>query len=174
LTDLPENYENLTDIQKIEDVHFPALKGGKGYEPKSKATIEYNCLAWALGIDWTRYDPAPHCPGYYWFPNVEREWTLKAIRKLVEFHDYKVCDSYELEDAYEKVVFYIDDDGVPQHFARQLSNGKWTSKLGELNDIEHDSLDSLIVPDYGKPQLVLKRRRREGGASVKIPPGTAL
>ena len=82
----------------------------------------------------------------------------------MESHDYKACESYELEEGYEKVVFYIDDNGVPQHFARQLSSGKWTSKLGDLNDIEHDTLESLIVPDYGSPRLVFKRRIRPGNA----------
>lgn len=157
---LPEDYDQLTSIEKIENVHFPALKGGKGYRDTSGPTIEYNCLAWALGIDWIRYDPEPKCAGYYWFPGVEREWSVKAIRKIFEQHGYSVCDSYDFEEGYEKVVFYIDDDGNPEHLARQLSNGKWTSKIGDLNDIEHDTLDSIVNDDYGKPGLVLKRKRQ--------------
>lgn len=157
---LPENYDQLTSIEKIENVHFPALKRGKGYRDTSGPTIEYNCLAWALGIDWTRYDPEPKCAGYCWFPGVERERSVKAIRKIFEQHGYSVCDSYDLEEGYEKVVFYIDPQGSPEHFARQLSSGKWTSKIGDLNDIEHDTLDSIISDDYGKPGLVLKRKRQ--------------
>jgi hypothetical protein len=162
MADLPDNYEQLTSIEKIEIVHFPALRGGQGYKDTSDPTIDYNCLAWALGINWTRYDPLPHCAGYFWFPGVEREWNEKTIRKIFENHGYAICDSYDLEQGYEKVVFYIDEGGEPQHFARQLENGKWTSKLGELNDIEHDTLESLVCPDYGKPKLVLKRKRKVG------------
>jgi len=159
MDDLPDNYEQLTSIKKIENVHFPALKGGKGYQDTSEATIEYNCLSWALGISWTRYDPEPNCTGYFWFPGVEREWSARAIRKIFENHGYQACDSYDLEEGYEKVVFYVDEGGVPRHFARQLDNGKWTSKLGDLNDIEHDNLESIICPAYGRPQTVLKRQR---------------
>jgi len=156
--EIPENYDDLSDTEKIEDVHFPALKGGKGYDPVSPATIEYNCLSWALGINWTRYDPEPNCAGYYWLPGVEREWSLKAISKILEIHGYQICVGSDLEEGYEKVVIYIDETDTPRHFARQLPNGKWTSKLGDLNDIEHETLECLAVPDYGKPQLVLKRK----------------
>jgi len=161
MDDLPDNYEELSDIEKIENVHFPALKGGKGYESTSPASIEYNCLSWALGIDWTRFDPEPQCAGYYWFPGVEREWSLKAITKTLEILGYGICDSPGLEEGFEKVVIYIDETDTPRHFARQLTNGRWTSKLGDLNDIEHDTLDCLVIPDYGKPQLVLKRKREQ-------------
>ncbi len=53
----------------------------------------------------------------------------------------------------------MDEAGTPQHFARQLPNGKWTSKLGDLNDIEHDDLKCLICTEYGTPQIVFKRKR---------------
>jgi hypothetical protein len=160
MKDLPDNYEQLTSIEKIETVHFLALKGGNGYRDTSEPTIEYNCLSWALGINWTRYDPEPKCAGYFWFPGVEREWSVKAIRKIFENHGYVLCDSHNLEEGYEKVAFYIDETGSPEHFARQLPSGRWTSKLGELNDIEHDTLESLSTPDYGTPQLFLKRKRQ--------------
>jgi hypothetical protein len=90
------------------------------------------------------------------FPGVEREWSVKSIRKIFENHGYVVCDSYDLEEGYEKVVFYIDESGEPQHFARQLPTGKWTSKIGDLNDIEHDKLESLATSHYGEPRLVLE------------------
>ena len=167
VTELPDNYEELTSVEKIE-VNFPALKGGKGYEDKSQPTIDYNCLAWALGINWTRYDPEPRCAGYYWLPGIEREWSLKAIRKIIERHDYLQCAEPNLEEGYEKVVFYVDEAGVPQHFARQLPTGKWTSKMGDLNDIEHDTLEALSTPDYGAPTLVFKRKIQTGAAVEAI------
>ena len=157
MVEFPDNYDELTSIEKIENVYFPILKGGKGYRDTSEPTIAYNCLAWALGITWARYDPTPRCAGYVWFPGVPREWSITAIRRIFENHGYAECDSSELEDGYEKVAFYIDENGEPQHFARQLPNGKWTSKVGDLNDIEHDSLHSLINSIYGKPQIYMKR-----------------
>ena len=51
---------------------------------------------------------------------------------------------------------YINHDGIPVHAARQLSTGKWTSKLGALEDIEHE-LDGLMGERYGKVGKILKR-----------------
>jgi hypothetical protein len=43
------------------------------------------------------------------------------------------------------------------HAARQLDNGKWTSKLGQLEDIEHESLEALSGAVYGSVVQVLKK-----------------
>lgn len=160
MTDLPDNYDQLSSIEKIE-WEFPALKGGVGYRDTSEETIVYNCLAWALGISWTRYDPIPKCAGYYWFPGIPRKWDETTIRLVFEKHSYVIADNYDVEPGYEKVVFYSDANGKPQHFARQLQNGKWTSKLGDYNDIEHGALESLTGPLYGSPGIVLKRKYRD-------------
>jgi|ERR1700677_1055722 hypothetical protein len=156
--DFPDNYDQLSSIEKIE-WEFPQLRGGIGYRDTSEETIVYNCLSWALGIAWTRYDPEPKCAGYYWFPGVPRKWDEETLKILFGKHNFVPCgfDS-GLEAGYEKVVFYSDDNGVPTHFARQLSNGKWTSKIGAYNDIEHDTLECLISETYGKPGIVLKRK----------------
>ncbi|TAF36353.1 MAG: hypothetical protein EAZ69_10585 [Oscillatoriales cyanobacterium] len=50
----------------------------------------------------------------------------------------------------------IDSNGIPTHAARQLANGKWTSKLGWLEDIEHE-LDGLTGDRYGVVGQILKR-----------------
>ena len=57
----------------------------------------------------------------------------------------------------EKVAIYLLN-GMPTHAARQLSTGKWTSKLGLSIDIEHDSPDVLDGPEYGKASIFLKRK----------------
>jgi len=160
MTHSPESRDLQKEAEEIEAA-FPALRGGTGYTNESRKTIVYNCLSWALGIDWTNYNPEPRCAGYYWFPGIDREWSVRTITQVVEKHSYQLCHDYELEEGYEKIVFYIDHSGSPEHFARQLSDGRWTSKLGKLNDINHDSLDSLAIPAYGKPQLVFKRKREQ-------------
>jgi len=45
---------------------------------------------------------------------------------------------------------------VPLHVARQLPSGRWSSKLGALQDIEHD-LHDLEGTEYGSVVLVMKR-----------------
>ena len=44
------------------------------------------------------------------------------------------------------------------HAARQLSDGRWTSKLGELVDIEHPDLADVAGGIYGQPNLYMERR----------------
>ena len=83
---------------------------------------------------------------------------------------YVRCDTPELEEGCEKIAIYAIVD-KPTHVARQLPNGRWTSKLGGLKDIEHATLDDLAGPIYGYPALFMRRLRdqeeagQETGAS---------
>ncbi len=62
----------------------------------------------------------------------------------------------------EKVaIFGITEPGVrirPTHASRQLLNGKWTSKMGPLEDIEHSPESAVGGPSYGKVIRYLGRK----------------
>ena len=70
---------------------------------------------------------------------------------------FERSESSDPEPGYEKIAIYVDRRGLPLHAARQLESGRWTSKMGELEDIEHDTLDALEGPKYGKPVRYLRR-----------------
>jgi hypothetical protein len=55
-------------------------------------------------------------------------------------------------------VIYVDSSGTPTHMARQLSNGNWTSKLGDAEDIEHAQLEQLEGDIYGVAYQFLRRK----------------
>jgi hypothetical protein len=138
----------------------PLLRTNVNYEITSPRTPVYNCLAWALGIEWAWITPEENAAGYYWFPGVEREWSVVAIRKIFERVGYtQEAKDTDFESGYEKVVFYVEEDGSPLHFAKQLKDGRWTSKLGRANDIAHNRLEDLEGKEagYGKVGLILKR-----------------
>jgi hypothetical protein len=59
------------------------------------------------------------------------------------------------EEGYEKVALFALL-GAPKHAARQVPGGRWTSKLGEREDIEHE-LHALTGQVYGSVARVLKR-----------------
>lgn len=162
INDQPVTYQDIIDAADVAEV-LPTLVGH--YKKTSDATIRYNCLAWALGITWAWFQHEARTAGYYWPPGVEREWTLAAIRKIFSMHGYSTEGNLQLEPGWDKVAFYFDGDGVPQHFARQLENGKWTSKLGDLIDVEHDNLECLEGPLYGKVGLILKREKGSSDTS---------
>jgi hypothetical protein len=152
------NYQAVLDAADVADC-LPNIVGK--YKRTSDPTLDYNCLAWAVGVQWAWFDPSTNCVGYYWPDGVERDWTEKAIRSLLaKFGVKEECENPDLEDGYDKVAFFVDREGIPTHFARQLENGKWTSKLGELIDIEHETLECMEgdEPHYGRVKFYLKRK----------------
>ena len=73
---------------------------------------------------------------------------------------YEECKDGCLEDGYEKVVLFAQDNvgyHKPTHAARQLRNGWWTSKLGPLEDIEHAESGDVKGPCYGEPAKFMRR-----------------
>jgi hypothetical protein len=131
--------------------HFPNLLNGQ-YRVTSQNTRDYNCLAWAAGETHRRWDLEPN---YYW-PISEREQTIPAFVKAYETRGYAVCDNGDFEHGYEKIAIYAVNN-KPQHAARQLGNGAWSSKLGDGWDIEHPTLEGVKSSEYGEAVLFMKR-----------------
>jgi hypothetical protein len=80
----------------------------------------------------------------------------------------------EYEEGFEKIALYVNQAGFVTHAARQIDSKTWTSKLGNLADVEHRLLSSLedagIKPGhYGKAVKFLKRP-----AQVKPVAGVSL
>jgi hypothetical protein len=138
---------------------FPNL-AKSGYEITSPKSKEYNCIAWAAKEDFQPWWPVPwENSDCYWPENAPKEETLEAFIKAFETMGYRKCADDRLESGYEKVAIYADENGYPLHMARQLYDGKWTSKLGrEGFDIVHNSLDGLTNSRYGKVAQTLKRK----------------
>jgi len=55
--------------------------------------------------------------------------ALESIKNLFIPVGYSECHDASLEPGFEKIAIYANTDG-PQHAARQLVTGRWTSKLG--------------------------------------------
>lgn len=73
-----------------------------------------------------------------------------------------MCDSSRLEAGFEKVALYEKDQFIPEHMARQLPDGSWTSKCGGEEDITHFTLDALEsfggwTAEYGADVVYMKR-----------------
>ena len=137
---------------------FPALTG---FVESSPAARRYNCIAWAAGNDSRWWWPDMANIGY-WPPNIPREETVTAFIAAYAIQGYAQCADGALEAGFEKIVLYgvrVAFEIVPTHAARQLSDGRWTSKLGNCEDIEHDTPEMLNGPRYGAPVCFLKRPR---------------
>ncbi len=125
------------------------------YEITSIDTIDYNCVAWAAE-DTQRWWWPDSMFESYWPNNVPREETLLAFIQAFQTLGYMICENSDLEENYQKIAIYTLNN-KPTHVARQLFTGKWTSKLGQDEDIEHDNLEGLEGKRYGEVTLVMKR-----------------
>ena len=156
-SDLP----TVTTRRELER-RIPAL-AGSGYEVTSPPDQSYNCIGWAAGDDTKWWEPVVGpdgaiLGGYYWPEGVPRAITREALMHAFRRQGYRECDSSDLIPGFEKVALYADGNGWT-HAARQLSDGRWASKLGTLDDIAHDTPDA-VTPTYGAVFAYMQRRRR--------------
>ena len=105
---------------------------------------------------------------YYWPPDVPRQMTIDAFIKAYGTLGYEACNTFEVEQDYEKIALFEDSEKTPTHAAKQLQDGRWTSKLGDFEDIEHADLHCLEGPLYGKVSCCLRRKRQPSQASLPI------
>ena len=137
---------------------FPNLTNST-FWPTSDEHPYYNCIAWAAerGPDEQEWW-WPEGDGATWPPNVHRKLSLSSFIQAFGTLGYELCLDGVREAGWQKVVIYLSSDGTPTHMARQLSDGQWTSKLGQDIDITHTTVDVLEGPMYGKASQYLRRR----------------
>jgi hypothetical protein len=126
----------------------------------------YNCVAFALGEEnsiadmliYSKWVDLSACG----LDNANLTHTAEAYASLFNhFYHFERCLSADREAGYTKIALfegYDEDDELNfLHVAIQLENGKWKSKLGNYEDIEHDSLEVLSGKLYGHPSIFMKR-----------------
>jgi hypothetical protein len=127
----------------------------------SPATRSYNCIAWAAGDNTQRWWPDPF--GSYYWPITTRSTKVEFFVQAYATLGYELCDDGSLEQEFEKIAIYAVPPvptGNAKHAARQLEDGKWTSKLGDEQDITHETPESVNCVVYGSPVCFMKRRRQ--------------
>jgi len=92
----------------------------------------------------------------FWPPGVTRALTITAFAEAFAWLGYTPCEGEGPQTGFEKVALYATADNRPTHMARQLPDGRWTSKLGEQVDIEHE-LHALAGDLYGAGVWILRR-----------------
>lgn len=134
---------------------FPNLRGSD-CEITSSSSPLYNCFAWAANDIASWWEPDPFNE-YFWPSNAPREYSMLAFIGAFRTLGYEICGDSSVEPNFDKIALFVLPDGMPTHAARQLPDGRWTSKLGGFEDITHATLFSLEGPSYGIVSACLKR-----------------
>jgi len=139
------------------EAHFPQL--GKWIK-SSERTDSYNCAAFAAGEDTQKWDPYP--PGVHFWPSgLNRGYSVQHFVEAYRTIGYDSCADGMLDPYFEKIVLYTNNYGGVEHVARQLSDGSWTSKMGDEEDIIHENPQALSG-GYGHPTVYMQRVLRFG------------
>jgi hypothetical protein len=111
---------------------------------------DYNCIAHTVKLtnswDW---------PGF----------SIEAFDEYYARHGFvpagrATARALAVEKGVEKVVLYMADERVT-HAARQLPDGRWTSKMGQLEVIIHNDVSDLIGGEYGRPVRVYVKGKKQ-------------
>jgi hypothetical protein len=140
-----QNLPNMSDSNSIET---------------SPSDPAYNCIGWALH-DTSRWWWPLGRPDSYWPDDVPNEVTVEAFVELFSREGFTECETESIEANFEKISLYVRD-GAPQHAARQMEDGRWTSKLGPWIDIAHTDPDALEDGTYGQAVMVFRRPTGQG------------
>jgi hypothetical protein len=133
---------------------FPRLTDSN-HRITSQPDVAYNCIAWSAGNTDRWWEP-----GKYWpIDTPPDDYGIGVLEAAYKALGYEDCPDGTLEPGFDKVALY-GDFSFYTHAARQLPNGKWTSKLGKAEDIEHDTPDDVAGPDYGEVVQFMRRRIR--------------
>jgi len=127
----------------------------EGYTKTSEETWRYNCIAFAADDEsqWWWPDAEGNA---FWPPGVARKVEISCFIQAYRTLGYEVCEE-GLESGYERIVIYALN-GEPTHAAKQLENGRWKSKLGRFEDIEHNTLKAVTEYIYGEPAVFMRRK----------------
>jgi hypothetical protein len=150
--DFPPNYRLYLNNAAIK-YHFPNLRKGGNFILTSLNTDQYNCISWALGITNRRTQLYDHLGNGI----VDAAEYIKLFNR----HGFILTKNRDFEKNKTKIAVYISGDTVNKefkHVARLLSNSKWTSKLGDWEDIEHDTPEALIGKSYGEEIIIMERQ----------------
>ena len=151
-------------MKAVIDRHYPKLAHA-GYKITSEATPVYNCIAWAAG-DTTRWwecgeDGPIDEPGVYWPKGARHGFGLDALISAYEAIGYELCPEggSAHEEGYDKLALYAEN-GEWRHAAKRLKDGRWSSKLGDLEDVSHDSPADVCGQFNGELACFMRRAIR--------------
>lgn len=136
---------------------FPNLRLDDRFRINSPRTSVYNCIAFALGLTDRWVDPSVNIPGHWWPPLQQSDpYSDKSLIEVFEFFGFTECEDNNIEDGYDKVALFGNDD-VWKHAAKIVDENLEHSKFGNCWDAYHKP-ESVFGPVYGYIYTYMKRK----------------
>ncbi len=160
----PEPFDTETARRNLEAL-FPNLLT-VGYKITSKRDETHNCIAYAAGDERRKWA----CPelakqaGYYWPPDAKPGSGIDELVYAYEAIGFRRCDGDHVEPGFEKVAIYMDSRGRWSHAAKLLPDGAWSSKIGNIEDIRHNS-PYAFAGDFGYGDVYCFMKRPVAGTA---------
>ncbi|WP_158080810.1 hypothetical protein [Pelomonas sp. KK5] len=149
--------ESFTLRKKINEWFPDGTKNLASLSITSPIDWKYNCVAWAVGLNNTWLEPSPAGS----WPVAHAGSSIDAYAVMFNHYGFVDAADGKKEKGLEKIVIYGDSAGNFLHVARQLENGKWTSKLGGESDITHATPQTLAGKIYGTPLKYMARPKQK-------------
>lgn len=151
-------------------IGFPNLKKDDVFRnsPMSPEDTNYNCLAWAYQMYKDRWmwppinedgSPIPIIDGDPWWPqNAKVGLDIECLVDAFEKKGFVKCENWEHEEGYIKVALYYRPQTHHMTHAARESRIKrcWMSKLGNKNDIFHETPYTIEGDAYGKVYCIMR------------------
>ncbi len=139
-------------LPKVE-ASFPNIRSGGGYAKTSDPDTSYNCVGFAMGE--TRWWWPDAMGQGYWPLEAQRTIAIPAFVRAFSTKGYQPGTTETLQPGIQKVALFASGN-IPKHAAVQQPTGRWKSKLGFAEDIEHD-LRGLEGAVYGTVVEIFQR-----------------
>lgn len=162
---------NTPENRQILINSIPSLEKDPYYYVSSEATVEYNCIAWAMGFTdrWIDHFPGGEINLKKWWPeSVERGFNPECLIKAFKAVGFECCDDDIYEEGYEKVALYKKEPYIDwfnriiipvawTHAAKVITQNTYHSKMGPKFDIYHSS-GNILQSSYGTIYQFMKRK----------------
>ena len=137
---------------------FPKLGDDPNFKITSDCTPAYNCIGWALGMNdvWVGLDHPTNYAWNWWPEGVPCNEKKESLIALFEYFGFTRCDNANMENNYDKVALYADEQGWT-HAAKVIGEGVLHSKIGTAWDINHGDDDIFSDTSYGSIFVFMKR-----------------
>lgn len=145
--DFPPDYVLALTDSRIRR-HFPNLTN-ESLQIKSRQTDDYNCVAWAVGIDddWIQFKDE--------YGNLDV--NLSTYIKYFQALGFSITEDRAFVNGIHRIAIYYVS-GEFKHVSFQLADGIWASKMGDWEDIHHQTLESLVGPSYGTELTIMQKK----------------